>query len=283
MLHRLVPKSPLNGARLCAKHQPQQRRFPFARRSSRSPSGSRRPAASLRFLAERVADLALSPITMNSKPRTMGEAFRWMIRANQNGARRLRRFNAHSTARHHSFMRIPLLKRRERRSPAIQGAPRLANRLLSLIRCGLSLLLCALQAPQFPIRRSGIIASPGTILLLALVFASFPGCSKKQDEDLKTPATPQQAATQLDQAFESAPSHIKQNAQAASAALKQGDYEKAVLSLQVVRDDPKVTLDQGLAVHNSTVLLESRLLDAMASGDPQAKRAYEALKAMKRK
>lgn len=120
-------------------------------------------------------------------------------------------------------------------------------------------------------------------LLCILMSTPFSGCSKSGDDDLKPATTPQQAASQLDQAFASSSGAIKQNAAAASEALKQGDYEKAVLSLQVVRSSPNVSVDQGLALHQSTVILESKLLHAMESGDPKAKQAYEVLKAMKRK
>lgn len=120
-----------------------------------------------------------------------------------------------------------------------------------------------------------------TILSLGLFLA---GCSKKEEEPSGQISTPQQAASQLEQVFDtSADQGLKQNARVASEALRQGDYEKAVLSLQAVKTSEKVTIDQGLAVHGTTVMLEARLIQAIENGDPNAKKAYDLLKAMKRK
>jgi hypothetical protein len=64
--------------------------------------------------------------------------------------------------------------------------------------------------------------------------------------------------------------------------MRQGQYDKAVMSLQVVRSRGNLTLEQGVAVHGSIVAMEAQLIQAMGSGDPNAKRAYELLRAMKR-
>jgi hypothetical protein len=68
----------------------------------------------------------------------------------------------------------------------------------------------------------------------------------------------------------------------ASAALREGQYEKAVVALQVTRSTTNLTLEQGLAVHNSLVTLEANLINAAASGDANAQRAYDLLKKSKR-
>jgi hypothetical protein len=107
------------------------------------------------------------------------------------------------------------------------------------------------------------------------------GCSRS-DDGPAIARNPQEAASQLDQAFAAAAPEIKQSVAAASEALRSGEYEKAVINLQVVRSGEALTLDQGLAIHSSVVTLESSLVNAMAAGDPNARRAYELLKAMKR-
>jgi hypothetical protein len=69
---------------------------------------------------------------------------------------------------------------------------------------------------------------------------------------------------------------------AASSALREGEYEKAVVALQVSRSSPNLTVDQGMAVHNSMVALEANLIQAAANGDANAQRAYDLLKKSKR-
>jgi len=109
------------------------------------------------------------------------------------------------------------------------------------------------------------------------------GCSSKQEAGGNgAPLKPKEAATQLQQAFNSAPEEIRQSAVAASEALKGADYERAVRTLEAIKAKPNLSLDQGLAVHASEVSLESRLITAMASGDPKARQAYEALKKSRR-
>jgi hypothetical protein len=68
----------------------------------------------------------------------------------------------------------------------------------------------------------------------------------------------------------------------ASQALRQGQFDQAVVNLQVVRNSEALTLDQGLAVHSSVVAMEQALLSRVEAGDPNARRAYELLKALKR-
>ena len=109
------------------------------------------------------------------------------------------------------------------------------------------------------------------------------GCSKSTDiTELPPPETPKEAATQLEQVFIGAPPESRQNADVASQAMAQGDYEKAVVSLQAIRSQENLTLQQGLAIHNSTVAMEARLIDEIERGNENAKRAYDLLKRMKR-
>jgi hypothetical protein len=106
------------------------------------------------------------------------------------------------------------------------------------------------------------------------------GCSKAKDPLASSsgPLKPKEAASQLHHAFAEAPPEVKQAATAASEAIQSADYERAVDSIRVIKSKPNLSLDQGLAVHATEVSLEARLISAMATGDPKAKQAYEALK-----
>ena len=122
-----------------------------------------------------------------------------------------------------------------------------------------------------------------TPLIFPLLLLLLTACSKQSKEDLAIARTPKEAASQIDQAFVAANAATKQAAAAASEALRKGDYEQAVVSLQVVRSSPEITVEQGFAIHSSTVAMEARLISAMESGDKNAERAYQLLKAMKKK
>jgi LPS sulfotransferase NodH len=117
-------------------------------------------------------------------------------------------------------------------------------------------------------------------LALALAVVAT-GCGGSKD-DLPAPTTPKEAAKQIDSAFATAEPELQQNMHTASAALREGQYEKAVVALQVTRSTTNLTLEQGLAVHNSLVTLEANLINAAASGDANAQRAYDLLKKSKR-
>jgi hypothetical protein len=108
------------------------------------------------------------------------------------------------------------------------------------------------------------------------------GCGQK-DGEASLARTPAEAASQLESSFAGAAPEAQAGAHAAAEALRTDNYEQAVVSLGTVRAAPKVTVEQGLAIHSSVVNLEGRLVRAIESGDPKAKRAYELLKAMKRK
>ncbi len=118
-------------------------------------------------------------------------------------------------------------------------------------------------------------------LCLVILGCGVAGCHR--DDTAGVAQSPKEAAGQLTRAFAGAPAETRQAAEQAADALRRGDFEKAVVSLTVVRASPQITLDQGLAVHASTVLMESRLVSAVESGDENARRAYALLKAMKSK
>ncbi len=111
------------------------------------------------------------------------------------------------------------------------------------------------------------------------------GCGKPKQEAVQISATPQkphEAASQLQQVFVAAEPDVKAVANVASDAMRTADYEAAVNSLQTIKDRGGLTVDQGIAVQNSMVSLEARLIAAMQAGDQNAKRAYEQLKRSRR-
>lgn len=116
------------------------------------------------------------------------------------------------------------------------------------------------------------------------LFAAFllSACGSGKDE-AGLAKTPEQAASQIEQAFSSAKDSTKGVAAAASEAMRKGDFEKAIVSLETVKASPDVTVEQGMAVHSTTLVLEQQLISAIEAGDKNAERAYQLLKAMKRK
>jgi hypothetical protein len=118
--------------------------------------------------------------------------------------------------------------------------------------------------------------------LVAISLALASGCGKPSDPAATTPAVapskPPEAASQLQQAFSSAPVEVKQSAEVASEALRTANYEQAVQALQGMRMRSGLTPEQGMAVYSSQRSLEASLIAAMQAGDPNAKRAYELLK-----
>jgi PBP1b-binding outer membrane lipoprotein LpoB len=117
---------------------------------------------------------------------------------------------------------------------------------------------------------------------IAAILLVLAGCAKAPDEAAGLARTPEQAASQMEQAFGNTQGRTRDLALAASEALRKGEYETAVVSLQTVREDPAITTEQRMAVYSSAVSLEARLIGAMESGDKNAERAYQLLKAMKR-
>ena len=127
---------------------------------------------------------------------------------------------------------------------------------------------------------------PATLALLAALALGANACGKKDSaDDLKIPETPAASAAQVEQVFESAPAEIKGIAASASEAVRVGDYEKAVVALRGLSEQPasSLSMQQGLALHGYQRNLEAQLINAAAAGDEKAKAAYELLKKMKRK
>ena len=119
--------------------------------------------------------------------------------------------------------------------------------------------------------------------VLAVVLLSvLIGCSESDSDVLPAANTPKEAASQLQQAFVNANIEAKSDAKTASDALQNADYEKAIQSLQILKARQNLTFDQGMAVYNSMVSLEGKLIASAEAGDPKAKRAYELLKRSRR-
>lgn len=121
------------------------------------------------------------------------------------------------------------------------------------------------------------------LAVLGIGLGTLIGCSRKDADEVKLATTPSEAASQLDSAFGSAPEEFRRAAGEASAALRSGDLSRAVESLGALRESGSVSLQQGVAVHGSMVLLESRLIAASEAGDPKAREAYTQLKRLKQK
>jgi hypothetical protein len=112
------------------------------------------------------------------------------------------------------------------------------------------------------------------------LLVALSGCGKaaKEITASATPLQPKEAASQIQQAFAGATAEVKKNAEVVSESLRTANYEQAIQSLEVIKARQNLTLEQGMAVHNSEQALVTKLLAAMEAGDPNAKRAYELLK-----
>ena len=122
------------------------------------------------------------------------------------------------------------------------------------------------------------------LLGTAIVFG-FSGCGRKSPqpgEGSASPPKPKEAATQLQQAFVAAEPELKDTAAFASKALQTADYDAAMQSLEAVKARGNLTFEQGMAVQNSMIALEAKLVAAADAGDPAAKAAYERLKKSRR-
>ena len=121
-------------------------------------------------------------------------------------------------------------------------------------------------------------------LLSVALLLGLSGCGKSNSpsEPSARAPKPKEAASQLQQAFVAAEPELKDTATVASKALQTTDYEAALVSLQTIKARGNLTFEQGMAVHNSMVALEGKLVIAADAGDPNAKRAYELLKKSRR-
>ena len=122
----------------------------------------------------------------------------------------------------------------------------------------------------------------GHLFLIVLLSLLSAGCSKSNEVDPVAVKNPEQAASSLEASFKDAPPAVKQNVSAVSDALRKRDYDRAVATLQTVRQAPDINLQQGMAIQNSVILLERELIAGVERGDEKAKQAYQRLKRMNR-
>jgi hypothetical protein len=120
---------------------------------------------------------------------------------------------------------------------------------------------------------------PAAALAAAVMLCT--GCGS-DDPEMELPKTPAAAAERIEEVFAEEQPVVRDTATAAREAVRVGDYEKAVVALQALKQRPAPNLEQGLAVHGYMVALEAELINASAAGDERAKRAYELLRKMKR-
>ncbi len=114
-----------------------------------------------------------------------------------------------------------------------------------------------------------------TLLGIGLI-CILSGCGGNE-ERLRSSGTPVEAADHLTEAFENASAQTKKNAGIASEAMRKGEYGKALVALESVKNSSP-TFEQGIAVNDSLISLEHELISQMANGDPNARQAYQILK-----
>jgi hypothetical protein len=135
--------------------------------------------------------------------------------------------------------------------------------------------------PRYPGRRRCARAAWIGAGLAVLGLLAGGACGRR-NADARIAQSPKEAASQLETAFAAADAEAKAAAEAASQALRNAEYERAMVSLQTIRARENVTLEQGIAVQSSIVNLETSLVKAMDAGDPEARRIYTLLKELKR-
>ena len=119
-------------------------------------------------------------------------------------------------------------------------------------------------------------------IAVAVALLVFAGCAKSPEGQAGLAKTPEQAASQIEQAFASAELQTKELAEATSKALRANEFENAVVSLRTLHAKESLSAEQRLATYSSAVTLEARLIGAMQAGDKKAEQAYQLLKALKR-
>lgn len=87
-----------------------------------------------------------------------------------------------------------------------------------------------------------------------------------------------QATSEIEKAFEEAPSQMRQTAQQASQAMQAQEYEKALDAQQQLLEQPNITFEQGVAIKQSQRALRLDLMRRAAAGDKQAQAALDRLK-----
>lgn len=104
-------------------------------------------------------------------------------------------------------------------------------------------------------------------------------CGKKSGTHL--PQSIEGSATQLEQLFDDANAQAQKNAQIASQAMRDQEWEKAVTALNSFNQFENVTYEQAMSVKMSVKNLQYELASRIET-DPAARRAWEKLKAASR-
>lgn len=118
-------------------------------------------------------------------------------------------------------------------------------------------------------------------IISALCIVLFTACGSSDEGNIRESGSPEEAADHLTEAFAGADSEARKMAQMASDALRKSQYRKALASIEKIKSRPGVTFEQGVAIRDSLVNLESELISQKAD-DPKARAAYEMLKRIKR-
>lgn len=108
------------------------------------------------------------------------------------------------------------------------------------------------------------------------------GCGESDDGLLRQSKSVDGAADHLSDAFKGADSESLKNAGIASAAIKKGQFQKALYAIETIKAKPDVSFDQGVAINDSLINLERELIYRVEDGDPKAIAAYELLKRINR-
>jgi U3 small nucleolar RNA-associated protein 14 len=118
--------------------------------------------------------------------------------------------------------------------------------------------------------------------LIGVAAVTLFGCGMSEDERLaRTPKNLSEAASELELVFADADSATKENAAIATQALRERNYDKAVVSIMYIRNQDNLTFEQGMILRNSMVTLQQDLIRAAEDGDPKAIKANVLLRQMK--
>ena len=110
-----------------------------------------------------------------------------------------------------------------------------------------------------------------TIQLLSILLASlflFSGCAKKSDVN----------TAKMEQSFASADPATKSESDKAVSAIKAGDYQGAVASLQTLASQAKLTDEQKNAVKDVVDQVQAKLKEAMKDATKATDKAMDDLK-----
>ncbi|MDB4746245.1 hypothetical protein OAG52_03540 [Verrucomicrobia bacterium] len=108
------------------------------------------------------------------------------------------------------------------------------------------------------------------------------GCGDSDDGHIRKSKSIEGAADHLSDAFQGADGESLKNAGIASAAIKKGQFQKALYAIETIKAKPDVSFDQGVAINDSLINLERELIYRVEDGDPKAIAAYELLKRINR-